>query len=258
MAVRKADMGFGLLFVGYLFAYILRIGVGKYAFAGMLIGCFIMYLALGKLRRYCPSFIYALTVDIIRIFASFFEAVEGIDGLLFLNLGIAGSTAALVFRWITFALDLVFNILLLYSIADMANRVELPEIKGKSFRNMIFVGIFYALQLFLYLPLNIGNEAKNNLMVILTLSGLLYALLNSYLIFKCYAFICPEGDEEMARKPSRFAFINKINAERDAREQKAIDETKKYYEDKAREKREKRDSRYKSSQHVHQNKKKKK
>ena len=37
-------MGFGLLLVGYVFAFVATIGMGPYAFAGALRGGFIMFL----------------------------------------------------------------------------------------------------------------------------------------------------------------------------------------------------------------------
>ena len=42
--------------------------------------------------------------------------------------------------------------------------------------------------------------------------------------------ICPEGEEDMHRKPSRFEFINKMRQKQDEREQAAIDSTKAYLE----------------------------
>ena len=78
-------MGFGLLFIGYVITYILRLGLGDYAFASMLIGCFLMYLGLSELRKYGPAFIYALIADILLIFCSFFECLEGIDMILSLS-----------------------------------------------------------------------------------------------------------------------------------------------------------------------------
>ena len=123
---------------------------------------------------------------------------------------------------------------MLYSIADLSRRVEYPETRGKAFRNMIFVAIYNAYQILMFTPV-----ANDILMSFLPFIQFIYTALNAFLIFKCYAMICPEGDEDMPRKPSRFAFINKIRAEKDAREQKALEEAKHYYESRKKNKKKK-------------------
>jgi hypothetical protein len=57
--------------------------------------------------------------------------------------------------------------------------------------------------------------------------------------------ICPEGQEDMPRKKSRFAFINKFREIRDAKDEKAMEEMKNYYEEKLRKKNEKNNSKKK-------------
>ena len=58
-------MGFGLLLIGYMFAFVAGAGMGNYLFAGMLIGGFLMYLGLSELRKYSPAFIFALIGSIL-------------------------------------------------------------------------------------------------------------------------------------------------------------------------------------------------
>ena len=59
----------------------------------------------------------------------------------------------------------------------------------------------------------------------------------------------------MKRKPSRFAFINKIREKTDANEERAIEDTKRYFEEKAKKKREKLEA--KNSKNIQHSKKKK-
>ena len=63
-----------------------------------------------------------------------------------------------------------------------------------------------------------------------------YIILNLILIFMCYTRICDESDVEMNRKPSRFAFINKMRAELDKREEKALESQEQYIEEKRQKK----------------------
>ena len=63
-------MGFGLLLVGYTFAFVARVGLGDYIFAGMLLGSFLMYLGLSELRKYSPGCIYSQILSILIFFLS--------------------------------------------------------------------------------------------------------------------------------------------------------------------------------------------
>ena len=250
-------MGFGLLFIGYVTSYILRLGLGNYAFAAMLIGCFIMYLGLSGLRKYGPAFIYALIADVLLIFCSFFECLEGIDMIFSLDIEIYGAFVSDVFMWIGIGLDFIFNISMLYGIVDLARRVDFPKIKGKAYRNMFFVGVYNVFQVVLLLPIESMSKDKSFLMTLLVVFSLIYTLVNAALVFSCYAFICPEGEEEMKRKPSRFEFINRMNEKADEREKRATESTIKYLEEKAQKKKEARESKYKSNHVRHHSKKKK-
>ena len=227
-------MGFGLLLIGYIFAITAKIGLGPYHFAGMALGGFLTYLGLSELKKYSPVFIYAQIVNVALILCSFFKTLIWANDSFALSLSLLNDNVALGYQFVEFGITLLFDLTLLYGIADLARRVDLDEIKGKAYRNMIFVGVYYVYQIVMFFPI-----ANDILMSFLPILQLIYSAINALLIFKCYAMICPEGDEEMPRKPSRFAFINKIRAEREAREQKAIEETKQYYENRNKNKKKK-------------------
>ena len=223
-------MGFGILFFGYSIATIFSM-LGTYSFVGMLIGYVIIFWALSELRKYCPTFLYAIIACVLMILCSFFESFAGIDTLL--SLGMLANMTWLVktFEIIEFVIELIFNITLLYGIADLSRRVDFSDIRVKAFRNMIFVGIYHLFQLFLFLPFDFIQNDLSFLYSLLVILMLVYSIANLALIFRCYAFICPQGDEKMERKPSRFEFINKINARNDAKEQETLDYYNKKIED---------------------------
>ncbi len=235
-------MGFGPLLIGYLITFIISLGVGNYLFATMLIGGFIMFLGLSELRRYCPSFIYAIIANVLMILCSFYETAAFFDNAFLLETGISGENILLVFDWIEFAINLVFNITLLYGIADLSVRVDYPETKQKAFRNMVFVGVYNVFQLMLFIPNSIFENDKGFFLTLLMIIQLIYAFFNIFLIFKCYAMICPAGEEDMNRKPSRFKFVNKMREKQDEREQQAIESTKAYFEKKLQKRAEQKDS----------------
>lgn len=227
-------MGFGLLLIGYIFAFTAAIGLGPYYFAGMVLGGFLMYLGITELKKYSPVFIYAYVLNIAFLLCAFVETVTWAETQFALGLGLESGFIATAMNYIKFAVGLLFNIALLYGIADLSRRVDFPETRTKAFRNMIFVGVFYAYQLIMLLPI-----ANDILMSFLPILQFIYALINTFLIFKCYAMICPASDVDMPRKPSRFAFVNKMRAAADEREERAIEEAKKYYESKKKKKKKK-------------------
>ena len=240
-------MGFGLLLIGYVFSFVALPGLGGYAFAGMLIGGFIMYLGLCELRKYSPVFIYALIASILIIICSVFKCGVWLNGWLDLGVGLFGEGVGPVLDWIKFILYALFDFSMLYGIADLSSRVDYPDTRKKAFENMVYVGIFVVFQLIMLMPFvdKVGDENMGVLMTLLVIVQVIYTLFNAFLIFKCYAMICPAGQEDMPRKPSRFAFVNRFREIRDAKEEKAIDEMKNYYEDKLRKKNAKKKSKKK-------------
>lgn len=225
-------MGFGLLLIGYVFAFVARVGLGQYIFAGMLLGGFLMYLGISELKRYSPAFIYAYICSIFVILSSFLGVAIWINSAFDLGLGVNAPIIKSIYDWANFIIGLAFNISMLYGISDLSVRVDYPETKQGAIRNYVFVGVFNAFQLLLLFPIEFIRNDLGFFNTLLIIIQLIYTVANALLLFKCYAMICPEGQEDMPRKPSKFAFINKIRAARDAKEEKAIEDMKNYYEEK--------------------------
>ncbi|MBR3686151.1 MAG: hypothetical protein IKL66_01540 [Clostridia bacterium] len=238
-------MGFGLLLIGYMFAFVASAGMGNYIFAGMLIGGFLMYLGLCELRKYSPAFIFALVGSVLMILCSFWGTVVWIDSFFALGWGISSGVFATVYDWIKLVVNFAFNLALLYGITDLSRRVELLETRQKAIRNVIFVVLFNAYQILLFFPIGFIQSDPSFFLTILLILRLLYTLLNAWLLFKCYAMICPEGQEDMPKKRSRFEFVNKIRDAKEAKEEKAIEEMKEYYESKLKAKNQKKKSKKK-------------
>ena len=249
-------MGFGFLLAGYLLSFVCVIGLGEYIFAGMLIGGIVMLIGLLELRKYDPVFLYPIIINCLILLCSL---IWGGAYLLSLIPATEFSIPEWLHNWGFSAaksvLYLLFDISMLYGIADLSRRVEYPATREKAFRNMIYVGIYNAFQIFTLLPVVSNMEASDRgaILKILVIVNLAYTLINLALIFKCYAMICPAGQEDVPRRRSRFAFVNKIRDARDAREERALKEMQDYYDEKRRAKFEK-----KPIQHHGKKKKKKK
>lgn len=242
-------MGFGPLLIGYAITYIITLGLGNYLFAGMLIGGFMMFWGLCELRKYCPTFLYAILANILLLLCSFYETAVYMDGYFALGLGISNQTLLSVFDWIEFSVTLIFNMTLLYGIADLSRRVDYPETRQKAYRNMVFVSLYFVLQILTFIPGTVFSEDGGFFLTLLMLIQLIYAFFNIALLFKCYAMICPAGQEDMSVKPSRFAFINKMRKIQDEREQQAIESTKAYLEQKIEKRNRKKQNKANSKKH---------
>lgn len=212
-------MGFGILFLGYSISAIFSM-LGSYSFIGLLVGYFIMFSALLELRRYAPTFLYAIIASVAMLICSFYETAIGIEVLTGWEIILTSETIATIMRVIESVIECIFNFALLYGIADLSRRVDFSETKSAAYRNMVFVGISTICQ---FIPTNILGENASFVITLLMIPVLVCTALNLVLIFKCYAFICPEGEESMERKPSRFAFVNKWREKNDAKEQETID-----------------------------------
>ena len=238
-------MGFGWLLLGYIFAYVAAIGFGTYIFAGFLIGGFMMFMGLMELRKYAPTFVYAIIANTLLLICAFYETLSWMESDIGIYMGIASLGLGSFFDWALIVIDLLFNIAMLYGIADLSRRVDYPDTRIKAYRNMIFVLLFNALQITVALPIESLSSARAGLMMLLLIMQLLYTVINAVLIFKCYAMICPEGQEDMKRRKSRFEFINKWNKIQDEREEQVVEDTKKYFEEKLRRRNEKLNSKKK-------------
>ena len=216
-----------------MFAFVATAGLGPYLFGGLLVGSVIMFFGLKELRKYSPVFIYAFFGNL-ALFAC------GISSLVLWIISTFTSLDTSVFSAVVscvkIAVCLFFDISMLYGIADLSKRVDYPDTRNKAYRNMVFVGIFNLFQVFMTLPIEFVKKESGFLMTLLMILQIVYTVINALLIFKCYAMICPVGQEDLPRKKSRFAFVNKFREIRDAKEEKAMEEMKNYYEEKLKKK----------------------
>ena len=223
-------MGFGLLFIGYLFTYLLSMA-GAYGCYPAIIGCLVMLYALTKLLEYEKTFKYAffglIPVTVCTVYS---VAVQTFTSLGVRLPAILGSqTLEIIMTYSKALFNLVFNVLLLYAISVIAKSTGVERTQKAALRNIVIYGVYF---LTVLLNESLPSDMKFNLYVFWAALALsvLVLVLNGTVIFSCYMRICDEGDEDMARKESRFEFINKINKEFDRREEKAQRESRERHE----------------------------
>ena len=214
-------MGYGLLTLGYVIAFFMSLT--SYGDIICLFGYGLIAYALYKLRDYFPSYIL-----------SFFAILAlGVNGLVkagcFVAELIAGDLAVAdqitaVTDYVGFALTFIFHILFLIATYIALGAVGLNDKRVSAVTDICAVVVGHVF----YILVVVADFAPSAAIF----TELVWRIMVFVLIFSCYMRICPEGDEDMPRKRSRFAFINKIGDELDRREQIAIERTQREIEEK--------------------------
>ncbi len=209
-------MGYGLVLVGYAITFFMSLSL--YGWIFRLLGYAVMAYGLIKLRDYFPS--YALSV--FALLALF--AVGLCEGVCELFPELAGELFKTSLRYVRDGLILLFHIFFLiatyiaYGVVDMKEKRISVVTDGCA----VIIGyILYALAAFKIIGADIVFFVQ-----------LIWSIMIFILILGCYMRICAEGDEDMPRRPSRFAFINRFADALDKREQEAVERTRREIEEK--------------------------
>lgn len=195
-------MGFGWLLVGYFFANVMSL-YSPLSFA-MLAGYPLMIFGLFHLAHYHTRFQLCFYVSFVSLPFAVYFALYGFaqlglgDTLTFLT----GSFLQTV-EWCYFVFAFLFHALLLYAVAGLTGELELVGLQGNAYRNLIFVALYYLIDMIKRLPISFIQTNKGYLAMPLILLKLVFVLLNMILLFKCHRYICPEGDQDMPEPAKR-------------------------------------------------------
>ncbi len=225
-------MGFGILFLGYLITYLLSLN--PYAALTRFVGYIVLFAALSKLGRHNRFFGYSrLTVIPLGLMA-------GVDAVVSILSRLMGEGAPASFASLTGTLagfltffDLVLHVCLLLAIHLLATDTGLPKLAKGARIDFALTAAYGVLTGISLLPVDLGASYASTLALLLLCVRLAWTIYGLVLIFRCYMWICLEGDEEMAQKPSRFAFVNAYRARQAEKQERAKEEAIAY----AREKR---------------------
>lgn len=195
-------MGFGFLFLGYLFMF-------SFPYKTLdvfpdLIGFVISFIGIFKLSKYGYSFDRVKKYLYILIPASLLELILQILGLTQNDVSLYTG----IFNPVYSALILVYNILLLISIRNIALGTDMLSIGAKALRNIYIAIIYYGINIVLSFPIGYIQELKLALesryfAVTMLVFGYIWLILNIALIFNCYMYICDENDVEMLTKKEK-------------------------------------------------------
>ena len=226
-------MGFGLLFFGYLVAFLLYLN--PYAALTRLIGYAIIFAALTKLRRHNRWFAYT-QVSAVPLLALALGAVS-VD----FASRIMGDAAPAALQNVQGYMEtlmtlllLVFHVCLLMAIYTIAVDTALPALARSARRNIVLIAAYAVLHGIWSLPVQLGDSYTVTLSLMLFVLQLIWTVADLFLIFRCYMWICLEGDEDMEQKPSHFAWINRMREILEKHNRKAADEAAAYAEQRQR------------------------
>ena len=215
-------MGFGLLFIGYFITFLMS--VNNYGFAFRIVGYAVMFSAIGKLSEYKHKLSRTVLPLFLLSFCALFDAGRTLTELLSIPLSLFTESNAQLVSNLVILLSVIFQIMLLRGIRDIGVDAEAEKVPQHAVLCMILVCIVGAWKLAVNLLGTFATISDGTVFRLFALgavlAGLLYPVVVLAFLFSCYAKICAPEDTDMAPRPSRFAFINRIREER----QKKADE----------------------------------
>ena len=210
-------MGFGFLFVGYLLTFNF-VGYNGYT---DVFSTLLMLLGLSTLSTYGKSFKAAFYTALPLAVLHAGGFVVALGALL----GLFTPTAELT-TWLSvasLATKAVFLFFVLTGVAEISRETDIPVLRLRALRNRIFTLVFLTLGILLETDLFPTQTMLLGIVAMLyMLLGLLVTFLNAKCFYEAYIWICLEGEEQMERRPSRFGFINRLNAFSDKMEEQTL------------------------------------
>ncbi len=184
-------MGFGWLLVGYFFVAVVSI-YSPLSFA-MLAGYPMMIYGLWQLAPYHRYFRVSFFLSFLSLPFAGYYAVYGL-GQIGLPMPCVTASFATV-GWIYFVFSLLFMALLLLAILSLCRELAHVRLIGCAVRALIFFAVAQLTDFIGRLPVGFIRENQGYFALPAVLLRLIVIFLNLYLIYQCYRYICPQGEE---------------------------------------------------------------
>ena len=222
-------MGFGTLFIGYVFT----LAIAYYSYTDAVCGVIIL-MGLNKLSGINRGFFYGM------IAAAAFTLL-GVGELGISAWDMMGNVPDVVYSVIAtvrYAALAVLTVFILIGITDVAKEVGIKSIEARADKLKYATIIVYVLSILLEAS-SLGNLIDTKILVTLSVTVIIATLgLNVAVliqIYGCYMKICMPKDREIKEKPSKFGFVRQLR-EHEAERQREYAE---YRAEKLKKKREK-------------------
>ncbi|MBO5022828.1 MAG: hypothetical protein J6D11_00715 [Clostridia bacterium] len=192
-------MGFGFMFLG---CFLLT---GAFDTLNIL-GFLFMYAGINTASKHCTCFDNTKKVCLLGFAFSGVKALIGICSYFDIELLSAGATNIVNSTYTAYMI--CFYVFLFLSVAAVAKDTELFAIMRMSYANIMLVPMFLvagqAIMIYITLNLEKLGDFASRLYGTGLLLSLLVTVLTAILLFRCYARICLEGDEDMEKKVHDF------------------------------------------------------
>ncbi len=211
-------MGFGTLFIGYIFL----LNISFYAYTDALAGA-LMLLALEKLRVWNKGFKASFFATIPFFLIGIFEFVLKLLAMFSVAVAPALSVTLAVLRMLALC---PLHLCLLVGIKQITKEVGLDKMEGRAMMMLPFSPLIHVCQSFFEIPSLFSGVKEQNLLTvrfILLIASLVFSFVMLSFIYKCYARICLPSDVNMEQKPSRFRFVNEYRAKKEAKQRAEIE-----------------------------------
>lgn len=197
-------MGFGYLFIGYLFFF-------NVAYANLtdVVGVLLMMIGLSSLLKYARGFRSAFYATIPLLVVSLFSFLDGLLSLL----GVSAIPDELsVFAVIlSHVLKGVFLWHVLTGVREISHETDIPVLEARALRNRLLVPVYYLLAILTEVKTVFG-AAFPYFAAARLLFGLVFTFLCAKCFFECYIWICLEGDENMEDKKGTNGILGRLNS----------------------------------------------
>lgn len=184
-----------------------------------------MLWALWELQQYHKDFRWAFFLAFPLIPAAVYRSFDVLADI-WPKLGTLVSEEGLY--WVKFAefcFIFLFHMALFYGIYGLSKHLEVKKVTAGAVRNAFVMLLYFVLYAISFLPFDFVADYRRVMSAPILLLQLCWILMVAYLIWLCYVHICPEGQEDVPLRVSRFAFVNKIRQEMERKEQKGIEGT---------------------------------
>lgn len=224
-------MGFGVMLIGYFITYVMALNT--YGVFFRVLGYLIICRGAFRLLEYDKKFVYPFYLSATLAALSVLETANYVYQLIALSQNVTIELLANIVGYIDVVAVLAFHVTLLLAIRGVAKDTGVSKIAVSAMRNLIVILLYFGLYAVSFLPLPV------NMAMPLLIVNLFWILLDVVLLYSCYYRICDENDNEITRKPSRFAWINNMWSKLDAKQEKAAREMEEYRQQKNQKKRKK-------------------
>ena len=129
----------------------------------------------------------------------------------------------------------VYVLLLAMGIFQIAGETGLEKLKSRAVYRALLHTLVFVFETIVSLGV-LPNAAGDGSMTVVLFAKLFVRILLALLVFSCYRMICLEGEEDLPRKESRFAFINRMNEHFDRKEAENLELARKEREERRKKK----------------------